>query len=128
MRTTWLIVLMLTVASAGCQRRNFLKSGELATAPNAEPTDAYKDELMARSLDRYARKHHLSREEAARQLRREANEAAAAGLTCGCGAASPTSGGAVRPASATLPGHDNESPVDRATYFDAPPSGAPLRR
>ena len=82
-RTVFLAIALAAAAAAGCQNRTFLNVGKVGGDPEYG--------LLLKSIDQYARKHGLSRDQAIRQLREEADRNAREGRNACC----PSHGGAV---------------------------------
>ncbi len=84
MRTMVLAVALLAVAAAGCQNSTFL-------LPGKKKPDDYG--LLLKSIDAYAKRNGLTREQAIRQLREDADRNAREGHADCC----PTASGRTPP-------------------------------
>jgi len=119
MRELLLVCAVLAAAAAGCQQRRFVNIGS--------DKNGREQGMLLRSVDEYARKQGISREEAIRELRQKADASAAQGGTCGClaGSASPADAGL--PPAYKIEGADRTYQVQPAG-FDDPATDVPLPR
>lgn len=125
MRNSLLLALAVLVAVAGCQQRRFTNVGK--------DKDGREYGMLLKSVDEYAKKEGLSREEAIRQLRQQADaaaiEAAAQGQTCrACTAGASPPAGAGGPVAYQAEDADRAYGVRPAAHVDAPVRENPLRR
>ena len=120
MRQSLLILAVVAAMAAGCQQRRFVNVG---TDNNGRVQG-----MLLRSVDEYARKEGISREQAIRQLRQQADVPASQGGTCGClaGPASPPDAGL--PVASEVEGADRMYQVQPAAHVDAPAPDNPLPR
>ncbi len=89
----WIVVMALAAAAAGCQGRTFMNVGK------GRQGDEYG--MLLKSVDAYAKKSGLTRDQAIRQLREEADRNAREGHANSCGASCAVRPGAERPAVAS---------------------------
>lgn len=129
MRNAILLVVAVVAASAGCQERRFLNLGR----NKADREQA----MLTRSVDDYAKKQGLSRDEAIRELRQKADATAAedparngrAGVAQrGASVTGPAAPGAVGAGVYEVEDARSQYEVQPAAHFDAPPPGSPIRR
>ena len=126
MRKTLLLALVILVAVAGCQQRRFANVGTDKAGTDKAGTEYG---MLLKSIDEYAKKQGISREEAIRQLRQQANAAAAqrqAGRGRTAGASPPA--GAAAPVAYKVEDADRAYQVQPAAHVDVPMRDNPLRR
>ena len=121
MRNSLLLALAVLVAVAGCQQRRFTNVGK--------DKSGREYGMLLKSVDEYAKKEGLSREEAIRQLRQQADAAAVEGQTCrACTAGASPPAGAAGPVAYQAEDADRAYGVRPAAHVDAPVRENPLRR
>ena len=124
MRSSLLLVLMILLAAAGCQDRRFINFGR--------DKNGREYGMLLKSVDQYAKKEGLSREEAIRQLRQQADAAAAQGQTCRvCTTATPPPANAAPSATSAAYRADRADrayQVQPAAHLDDDTRANPLRR